>query len=193
MSKHPYLPAALFDSAQANYLEQLDDQAFWHYATELAHTHMFPSESAEEYLACSFEPGRYMLPLASLREVAPLPQQLSTLPFSPAWLAGLALWRNKIIAVVDLAAYLTQQRSAAEANYMIIATINETTIGLLVTIVDTSQTLPEQTLQLSEPEQLTRLPGCPAAVLGVCGDIFILDMPTLLINLLRQIQVTTHE
>lgn len=103
-------PTTILNSNQANFLEQINDQEFWQHAKKLAQTPFTTPVKTEEYLECELVSERAIIPLASLQEVTPAVQHLAQLPTSPRWMAGVIAWRGQAIAVVDLAAYFSQER-----------------------------------------------------------------------------------
>lgn len=107
-------------------LEHLSDEEFW----DLAFTKAFsassspsrtpfahlspdtPSMSAEQQeaqlspetlIVCD---DAYAFPLNALYEIISAPQHITFLPDSPPWMMGLIAWRGRVLATIDLRAYL---------------------------------------------------------------------------------------
>ncbi|GHO85385.1 chemotaxis protein CheW [Dictyobacter formicarum] len=138
MSQRPVLPSVTLRGSHVQYLEQLSDQDFWKYAQQLAQAPLVPTMQAEEYLECVFEIGRALIPLTALREILPAARYLAQLPASPHWMLGITAWRGESIAVIDLAAYLTQPSTYLSSHsVLLIAQLADITLGLAVTISDT--------------------------------------------------------
>lgn len=58
-------------------------------------------ETAEELVVVRLGGCRYALPMASVAEVG-RPPALTRVPGLPAWVAGVANWRGRVLAVLDL-------------------------------------------------------------------------------------------
>ncbi len=179
-------PADFFSSEHSQDLAQLSDEDFWRYAGELAH--LPPSSpSASEYLRCTFADGSYILPLAALREVVPPPRHFTLLPSSPPWMLGLTSWRNETIAVLDLAAYLFRSPADPTAS-LLIAQNDYVTLGLSAVILSSIPPPQAASVQLREhfTEQFASL---PSGIIGLYEDAFVLDIPSLLTAMVRDITV----
>jgi purine-binding chemotaxis protein CheW len=62
-------------------------------------------ETAEELVVVRLGGCRYALPMASVAEVG-RPPALTRVPGLPAWVAGVANWRGRVLAVLDLRSLL---------------------------------------------------------------------------------------
>lgn len=62
-------------------------------------------ETAEELVVVRLGGCRYALPMASVAEVG-RPPSLTRVPGLPAWVAGVANWRGRVLAVLDLRSLL---------------------------------------------------------------------------------------
>ncbi|GHO74999.1 hypothetical protein KSD_27700 [Ktedonobacter sp. SOSP1-85] len=97
-------------------LEQLSDDEFWSLAHSMAETFATPATGLhEQYLECHLRQGRCILPLEMLLEVISSPYHFSIFPTSPPWMLGVRAWREEILPIVDLEAYLTQSVADREA------------------------------------------------------------------------------
>ena len=193
MDERPISPSDFFSSEHSQDLAQLSDEDFWRYAGELAH--LPPSSPpVSEYLRCTYAEGNYILPLAALREVVLLPYHFTLLPSSPPWMLGLTSWRNDAIAVLDLAAYLF--RSSAQPHpsaSLLIAQNDYVTLGLSAVILSSVPPPQATSVQLREhsAEQFASL---PSGIIGLYEDAFVLDIPSLLTAMVRDITVAkVHE
>jgi chemotaxis signal transduction protein len=132
-------------SAYAQFLEQLNNDAFWQLATDVAHAVPVVQVPCDDYLECVLPHGHCLLPLISMREVAPPPYYFSRFPASPSWMVGIGAWRGEPIAVVDLDAYLFQHAACAphcvKDAILVVAQLDDLTLGLLVTDVGSVTTL----------------------------------------------------
>ena len=191
MNERPISPLDFFSSEHSQDLAQLSDEDFWRYAGELAH--LPPSSPpASEYLRCTYADGSYILPLATLREVVLFPHRFTLLPSSPPWMLGLTSWRDETIAVLDLAAYLFRSPTHPTAS-LLIAKNDYVTLGLLAVIVSSIPPPQAASLQLREhsAEQYASL---PSGIIGLYEHAFVLDIPSLLTAMVRDITVAkVHE
>ena len=62
-------------------------------------------ETAEDLVVVRLGGCRYALPMASVAEVG-RPPALTRVPGLPAWVAGVANWRGRVLAVLDLRSLL---------------------------------------------------------------------------------------
>ena len=67
-------------------------------------------ENAEELVVVRLGGCRYALPMASVAEVG-RPPSLTRVPGLPAWVAGVANWRGRVLAVLDLRSLLAADSS----------------------------------------------------------------------------------
>ncbi|BCL81961.1 chemotaxis protein CheW [Ktedonobacteria bacterium brp13] len=199
MSQHPVLPAALLTITQAHYLEQLDNQQFWHYAQELANTRRIeiesPGQQQEEqhYLVIESESndaeGRIIIPLASLRQILPVTPHLTQLPASPPWMLGLAAWHGETIAVIDLPAYLAQRQLRpplpGTPRLLLIAQEAEITLGLTVAVTGSLPALSRDQIQPLDSAMAEAMQHCAHGILGMYAGAPILHMPVILTTMVQ--------
>ena len=105
---------------------------------------------------------RYALPMPSVAEVG-RPPLLTRVPGLPAWVAGVANWRGRVLAVLDLRPLLMAGAATADrSGRLVVLTSGSVTVGLLTEGV-------QGTLQL-DPEQvepaLAHLPDEAGALLA---------------------------
>lgn len=105
---------------------------------------------------------RYALPLAGVAEVG-RPLVLTRVPGMPGWIAGVANWRGRVLAVLDLRPLLGAPAPELDRRGRVVVLTHEgTSVGLIVeSVVGTTEVDPAQV----EPP-LASLPGAPAALLG---------------------------
>jgi chemotaxis signal transduction protein len=178
-------PSSFFNGEHSQNLARLSNEEFWRYAGELAH--LPPSSpSTSEYLKCTCAEGAYILPLTALREVAVLPRHFTLLPSSPVWMLGLTSWRNEIIAVLDLAAYLFRSpRQLAPTASLLIAQNDYATLGLSAVLLSSLPPPQADSVQRREhfPDEYTSL---PSGIIGMYEGAFVLDIPSLLIAMVQE-------
>ncbi len=206
--------AASLDIAHVHELAQLSEQAFWDYARTLAAAPTTPEESLvkkhEEYLECVAgvaASGRFLFPLSALYSIMPPPHHYTSLPGKPEWMIGLAQWRGTAIVVVDLSLYLTGS-SASEQEVtipesLLIAHDDDVSLGLLVRSQGNMLSTPD-ILSVVDDEQDSVLATNPwyalarqmiaagiPGIAGISADAIVLDVPALLADIVRQIEMTT--
>ncbi|GER87953.1 hypothetical protein KDW_21150 [Dictyobacter vulcani] len=188
MSEHPVLPATVLSHSHADYLEQLSNQEFWQHAKQLANTPLVPTAKAKEYLECELDNGSALIPLEVLREVLPATHAFAQLPQSPPWMIGLTVWRGEAIAVVDLAAYFTQQpvRNHKERILFIVQTA-EDTLGLAVTIKNMQTSIPIEYIQSMSPVRNEERITPQDTVQGMYAGVPILNIPIILSSIVRKL------
>jgi chemotaxis signal transduction protein len=197
MSEHPVLPSVLLSGSHAQFLEELTDKEFWNYATELAYAVSASPSRPEEYLECNCEAighRRGWLALVDLREVVSPPHQFTRLPGSPTWMHGIMAWRDEIIPVVDLGAYLTNNMAQPRVDGMVlVAHYKDLIVGLFVGGVGSMTTF--------ELEHMVPLEHTPAndaalctrtrkAIKGVYADALVLDIPVILADIVEHLRMT---
>lgn len=90
----------------------------------------------------------YAFPLHALYEIISVPEHLSFLPDTPHWLIGLIAWRGRILATIDLHAYLHDVISDARVPggfSLLIAQHNETVLAFAATVGQTVHLSPSDT------------------------------------------------
>lgn len=160
--------------AYAQFLEQLNNDAFWQLASDIAQSIPAAQVPTDDYLECVLSHGRCLLPLIAMREIVSPPYYFSRFPASPPWMVGIGAWRGETIAVVDLDAYLFQHPArtphCAQDGILAVAQIDDLVLGLLVTDVGSVTTLDvEQVVSFEQvPTWYTHLQT--DAVIGVKCD-----------------------
>lgn len=137
-------------------------------------------------------PHRYALAMGSVAEVSRVPA-CTRVPGTAGWLAGVANWRGRVLAVVDLRRLLvTELAPLGPSARLVVLTAGDVSLGLLADAVDGVVELSGSTLEPALPTlgvvaarlmlgQVTpgaTLPGDgplavldPAAVLGLRADL----------------------
>jgi chemotaxis signal transduction protein len=181
------------DDAGVYQLEQLSDEQFWEYARTLAdRTSSLPV--TQEYLECLLSNGCCLVPLAALGEVVLSPQRFASLPASPHWMPGLAAWHGETIAIIDLDAYLSQgpTNSRSTEGMVLMAHSEHVSLGLLVGSVGRTLPLDDGAFACeSTPLPAWYLPSRARLVQGKVADAVILDIPLLLAEAAKEIEITT--
>lgn len=147
-------------------LEQLSDDEFWSLAHSMVEAFTAPAIGLhEQYLECHLRQGRCILPLEILREVISPPYHFSIFPTSPPWMLGVRAWREEILPIVDLAAYLSHSAADSETasrgvGLLLIAGHKDIVLGLYVTDAIPIH-LSQETLQALNPPDfsLSHLPN----------------------------------
>jgi len=135
-------------------LEHLSNEEFW----DLAFTKAFPasqerpptyfssdanssSQNAlvgdEVFVVCD---DTYTFPLASLYEIIPIPSTMTFLSGTPHWMMGLIAWRGRILATIDLRAYLipsTQDSPSEQERSLLIAHHDDTLLAFATAVGQT--------------------------------------------------------
>jgi purine-binding chemotaxis protein CheW len=85
--------------------------------------------------------GRFAVDLASVAEVGRVPA-VTRVPGVPAWLAGVANWRGRVLAAVDLRPMLgADQVPFTGCARLVVLTTRTATVGMLVDAVDGTTTI----------------------------------------------------
>lgn len=198
MSEYPISAPRLLGHSHAHFLEQLSDQEFWQYASDLARTQPLFAGPSQEYLLCELEHGQCFLPLAGLREVIPPPHAFTLLPTSPSWMHGIVAWHGETIAVVDLDAYLFQQPMQATPDGLFLVAqveeVGDVILGLYVksvrsiTAFETAAVIQAQTDTSPYPH------ACLGAIKGTYADAPVLDIAVILTDIVQHIKMAaSHE
>ena len=180
---------------QIDRLEQLNNEEFWDYARQLAHG-VPPAVHPNEYLECVLRQGRCLIPLTVLYEVVLAPHTLTLLPALPLWMLGVVAWRGEAVASIDLEAYLSNvpatfspQQGILREGLLLIVRHADVPLGLLVPTI--GQTAP----LLSEHEAPSIVlptwyaPTRAACVQRLQGEALVLDIPTLLSDVVQQLEI----
>lgn len=202
--------AASLDIAHVQKLAQLSEEAFWDYAHTLATVapatpEQAPVRKQEEYLECVAASGRFLLPLSALYGIIPPPRQYTNLPGKPAWMIGLAAWRGNAIGVMDLSLYLTGRAASDQESLppesLLVAHHGDVSLGMLVrshgTILPISDILSvvgneQDNIPAISPEYEVARQMVSAGIPGISGisaDAIVLDVPSLLTDIVRQIEL----
>ncbi len=129
-----------------------------------------PTASAEdptrELVLVRLAGCRYALPMASVAEVG-RPPGLTRVPGLPSWVAGVANWRGRVLAVLDLRELLAgEPEGLGRRGRLVVLSHGGIRVGLLVEEVAGSTAVRPAAL---EPP-LAHLPGSTAALLAGQGS-----------------------
>lgn len=183
----------------AEFLEQLNDEEFWKYAANTAHSSPSLDQPFEEYLVCDLGATRSILPIGTLRAIVAPPHLYSLLPASPTWMCGIMAWRGTAIAVIDLEAYLSNTVAQPRPESMLlVAQQDDITLGLLATIVGY---LPADLVEPIAQSAYDAVSPCMGTIQwvykGKSGkeverreDAVILDIPAILTDVVQQVRMT---
>ena len=189
--RFPAPDRAFLNNSQAQFLEQLNDEEFWSYASQIAHATLIVHPPLENYLTCELQQGCCFVPLAALREIVPPPHRFTLLPSAPPWMIGLTAWRGESIGVIDLGAYLSDRMKQAHANGMLLmAQADELMLGLYVPVVGSMTTLMMEQMTSSEQPPEWYVPLCPDVLQGTYDKAPVLDISTLLVDVMQRIRIT---
>ena len=98
--------------------------------------------AADDGVVVRLGAGRYGLPLAAVAEVG-RPPALTRVPGLPGWVAGLANWRGRVLAVVDLRPLLgAEPGPPARRNRLVVVLREGVAVGLLADAVEGTAALP---------------------------------------------------
>ena len=196
MDEHMALTPGLLSRSQAHHIEELSDEAFWRYASEIAAAPSPTQEEKENYLLCYLGPRNCILSPDFVREIVAPPHQLTLLPSSPSWMPGLTVWRGEVIALADLRAYLWNEASSVKGmpstisspDLLLVLQSGNLALGLLVTAIATLQEYNEEYMVPSElaPDWFSELR--PGTLRGVFDDALVLDVPFIFDNIIQQIK-----
>ena len=90
---------------------------------------------------------RYALPMPSVAEVG-RPPQLTRVPGLPAWVAGVANWRGRVLAVLDLRPLLAASAGPADrSGRLVVLTSGSVTVGLLTEGVEGTLVLDQEQVE----------------------------------------------
>jgi purine-binding chemotaxis protein CheW len=123
---------------------------------------------------------RYALPLTAVAEVG-RPPALTRVPGLPAWVAGVANWRGRVLGVVDLRSMLAGDPEVLDRRgRLVVLNRGAVAVGLLTEGVEGTATV--DTVALEPP--LAHLPGTAAALLtgqvtDARGPLGLLDVDAL--------------
>lgn len=129
--------------------------------------------SPDEFVVVRLGGSRYALPMERVAEVG-RPPGLTRVPGLPSWLAGVANWRGRVLAVLDLRPLLAAPTASLDRRArLVVLGHGGVPVGLLTEGVEGTQLLDEEQL---EPA-LAHLPGSASDLLagqttdaeGPCG------------------------
>jgi purine-binding chemotaxis protein CheW len=132
---------------------------------------------AEEVVVVRLGGSRYALPMSAVAEVG-RPPALTRVPGLPAWVGGVANWRGRVLAVLDLRSLLAAPvGDAGRHARLAVLNRNGVPVGLLTDGVEGTLLLDAEQVEPS----LSHLPGSAAELLvgqftdaqGPCG---VLDL-----------------
>jgi purine-binding chemotaxis protein CheW len=133
-------------------------------------------DSGQEHVVVRLGGSRCALAMSDVAEVG-RPPALTRVPGLPAWVAGAANWRGRVLAVLDLGTMLGAALPAPErSGRMVVLTRARVSVGILVETV-------EGTLQV-QPERveaaLLHLPATTVSLLS--GQLTDVDGPCALLD-----------
>jgi purine-binding chemotaxis protein CheW len=134
----------------------------------------------EEVVLVRLGDARYAVPMHAVAEVG-RPPGLSRVPGLPAWVAGVANWRGRVLAVLDLRPLLCAEVAALPRfGRLVVLTRTGVTVGLLTDGVEGTTHIDSDAL---EPV-LAHLPGTAGALLAgqltdADGPVAVLDLDAL--------------
>jgi purine-binding chemotaxis protein CheW len=117
-----------------------DDPAAWRILEEraralMAQEHAATAELGEELLTFRLGDDEYSVPAHYVREVQPL-GEITPLPFTPAFLAGLVNVRGRLLAVLDLRPLLDMPEAPIQSQaFLLVLTADGREVGLLADAV----------------------------------------------------------
>jgi purine-binding chemotaxis protein CheW len=115
----------------------------------------------EEVVVVRLGGSRYALPMHAVAEVG-RPPGLTRVPGLPAWLAGVANWRGRVLAVLDLRPLLDAPAGELDRRArLVVLHRSNVPVGLLTEGVEGTRMLDAERLEAS----LAHLPGTAAELL----------------------------
>ena len=126
------------------------------------HEEQAAQAASEEVVVVRLGGSRYALPMGSVAEVG-RPPALTRVPGVPAWLAGVANWRGRVLAVLDLRPLLDAPVDDLDRRARLVVLHRQgVPVGLLTEGVEGSRTVDAEHV---EPA-LAHLPGSTAELLA---------------------------
>jgi purine-binding chemotaxis protein CheW len=120
---------------------------------------------------------RYALPMPAVAEVG-RPPSLTRVPGVPAWVAGVANWRGRVLAVLDLRPLLSAEATQLDRRgRLVVLTRNGVTAGLLTEGVEGTADVDGESIEPS----LANLPTMTGALISgqvtdAGGPVGVLDL-----------------
>jgi purine-binding chemotaxis protein CheW len=100
-----------------------------------------PAPPSTDAIVVRFGAGRFAVDIASVAEVGRVPA-VTRVPGVPAWVAGVANWRGRILPVLDLRSLLgADPRELDDDGRLTVLTDNSVAVGLLVDSVEGTTSL----------------------------------------------------
>jgi purine-binding chemotaxis protein CheW len=134
----------------------------------------------EEVVVVRLGGCRYAVPMPAVAEVG-RPPSLTRVPGLPAWVAGVANWRGRVLAVLDLRPLLAAEPSSLDRRgRLVVLSRNGVSAGLLTEGVEGTTDVDAEAL---EPA-LANLPDTAGALLAgqvtdAAGPLGVLDLEAL--------------
>lgn len=123
------------------------------------------AEATAEVVIVRLGGCRYALPMPAVAEVG-RPPSLTRVPGLPAWVAGVANWRGRVLAVLDLRPLLSAEAVPLDRRgRLVVLTRGGVTAGLLTEGVEGTSDLDPETVEPS----LAHLPSVTGAL--ICGQV----------------------
>ena len=133
--------------------------------------------SSHEAVVVTLGGGRYGIPMDAVDEVG-RPPSVTRVPGLPAWLAGVANWRGRVLAVIDLRPLLAaSQAPLGRTGRLVVCSLDGVTVGLLTEQVEGVVTVEREATE----QPLVTLVGQAATLIGgqvshARGPIALLDL-----------------
>jgi len=196
MSEPGISPSSVSSSDYAQFLAQLDDAAFWEYATAMSPSPALQaSPQASELLLCKLEEVSCLPPLQHLREILSTHPHYTVLPEHPTWMLGVMAWRGEIVPILDLSAYL-MQRSARwrRDDALLITEYDQYIVGWLVSAVETIPAYKSEA-DIGTPSQEAWYSSLPPTIIAqTYASLPLLDLEKLMFDVVQHIRVVfAHE
>ena len=116
----------------------------------------------DEFVVVRLGSARYALPMAAVAEVG-RPPTLTRVPGLPAWLAGVANWRGRVLAVLDLRPLLAGALTPFDRRARLVVLLrNGVSVGLLTEGVEGTRVLTGDQVE----DSLAHLPESAADLLA---------------------------
>jgi purine-binding chemotaxis protein CheW len=136
-----------------------------------------PADARPEVVVVRLGGCRYALPMPAVAEVG-RPPSLTRVPGVPGWVAGVANWRGRVLAVLDLRPLLNAaSRPLDRRGRLVVLTRGGVTAGLLTEGVEGTAGVDPETLEPSLPH----LPAATGALIAgqvtdAAGPVGVLDV-----------------
>lgn len=203
----PFLAqSVLYGQDHAQFLERLTDEAFWEFATACAHVTPAQQVQTEEYVICRIGGSvECLIALADLHAVVSSPPRFSLLPAAPDWMLGVTAWAGRLLAAIDLGAYLTQSpASPSPYSTMLLTQHEHILLGLATSITGTVAHLDKARIDaLPEQAEDDCSVPCAGAFAGIYNKdqsenigereampLLVLNVPVILTDIVKRLQAT---